>query len=108
MNEQIIFLERTLSGNGKHGINWTEGPARARKEGKAQGQFKSPADLEFVLASAKDIGVGGQQVINLPGDSTSILHQPAGTTIAANRVYIKVYQSGKVHAFPCEDGYLTR
>jgi hypothetical protein len=105
MADITIFLERSLSSSGKHGILWTEGPSRAIKTGNAQGQFGSQMDLDFVLEKAKDMGIGCQDVIDLPEGTTCILHLVDGSTVPAKRVYIKVYGSGKVHAFPCEDSY---
>jgi hypothetical protein len=108
MADTPLFLEKSLSSSGKHGILWTEGPARAIKTGQAQGQFGSQDDLDFVLEKAKDVGIGGQEVLDLPERTTCVLHLVDGSIISATRVYIRVYSSGKVHAFPCEDGYSIR
>lgn len=96
---QEFFPERGLLEGGKHGLDWTEGPARAVKEGKPQGQFGSPADVQFAVEQGSNIGPGKSGTVALP-ESRSFVHMPDGTTVPATKVFVKVYPSGKVHAFP--------
>ena len=95
------YAEANLTGSGKHGINWTEGPARAINTGKPQGQFGSQADVDWVVQQSHRVAPSGRgTVIPLPAGHSSIVHLPEGGTRAATEVYIKVYKSGKVHAYP--------
>ncbi|WP_228055720.1 putative Ig domain-containing protein [Lusitaniella coriacea] len=94
------FAERALLGSRKHGLNWTEGPARAKKEGIPQGQFRSKEDIDFAVDKARGLGKGNQDIFDLPANNSSIVHMPDGTTVPATKVFVKVYPSGKVHAYP--------
>jgi len=96
------FAERSLTGSGKHGLKWTEGPARATKTGNPQGQFGSQADLDFAVEQAKRIAPGSHAIVPLPPGHSSFVHLPGNGTVPANRVFIKVYDSGKVHAYPLQ------
>lgn len=97
---QRYFAEANLTGSGKHGINWTEGHARAIKDKKPQGQFNSINDIEYAVQRGADIGIGQQRIFPLPSGHTCIVHMPDGTAKPATQLYVKVYPSGKVHAYP--------
>jgi hypothetical protein len=94
------FAERSLTTSGKHGVKWTEGAARAVKTGKAQGQFGSQADVGWVVERAHRIAPGSHATVPLPAGHSSFVHLPGGGTAPASQVFIKVYSSGKVHAYP--------
>jgi RHS repeat-associated protein len=94
------FAEAKLSGTGKHGLKWREGPSRAIKEGKPQGQFQSQADIDWVVEQAKKVQPGQTTVAKLPEGHKSIVHLVEGGTAPATHAFIKVFQSGKVHAYP--------
>jgi hypothetical protein len=96
------FPEKKLLGSGKHGVDWTEGPARAKATGKPQGQFGSEADVDFAVGKGNEIGPGNNGIFDLPDSHTSIIHKPDGTTVPATKVFVKVYPNGKVHAYPME------
>ena len=95
------FPEAALTGSGKHGLNWTEGRALAIKRGKPVGQFGSQADIDWVTHQSHRVAIGPKgDTIPLPPGHSSFVHLPDGTTRAATHVFIKVYKSGKVHAYP--------
>lgn len=95
-----IFAERKLFGSGKHGLKWKEGPARAKKTGKPQGQFGSKSDIDFAVQKGGEIGLRKTGTFDLPKDHSSLVHMPDGTVMPAKKVFVKVYPSGKVHAYP--------
>ncbi|MEQ9380164.1 MAG: hypothetical protein RJP95_04830 [Pirellulales bacterium] len=81
-------------------MKWTEGLARAIKTGKPQGQFGSMADVKWTVEQAHRIAPGAHATIRLPAGHSSIVHSPDGTVRSATSVFIKVYNNGKVHAYP--------
>jgi hypothetical protein len=99
-NGNGIFLESNLTGAGKRGLDWTEALPRAIKTGKPQGQFTSTADLDWVLEQAKTLGKGAEDTFAAPPGHTMIVTLPNGSVVPATNVFIKVYNSGKVHAIP--------
>ena len=101
-NNDACFAERKLRESGKHGVDWTEGTARAKSTGIAQGQFGSQADVDFAVAKGNELGLGKTGIFDLPGGHTSVVHMPDGTVRPASKVFVKVYPSGKVHAYPLE------
>ncbi len=97
------FPESDLYSNGKHGINWTEGPARLINEGKNQGQFKTLEDIHDAVKRASLLKLGEEDVVqDWSNNSIVWIMNENGNIIStkATRLYIKVYPSGKVHAFP--------
>ncbi|WP_249028342.1 RHS repeat-associated core domain-containing protein [Saccharopolyspora spinosa] len=92
--------EAGLLGAKKHGLDWTEGPARATKENKPQGQFGSPDDVEFAVQKGAELGKNNHGVFPLPEGHGNIEHLPGGGTRTPNAIFVKVYESGKVHAYP--------
>ncbi|MEV7543059.1 hypothetical protein AB0O29_11080, partial [Streptomyces sp. NPDC089915] len=92
--------EAPLLKGAKHGIDWTEGPARASKEDKAQGRFGTPADVHYATERAAELGPGKTGFFKLPEGHGCIEYLPDGTTRIPNALFVKVYASGKVHAYP--------
>ncbi len=91
--------EKALLGSKKHGINWKEGPARARKTGKPQGQFGSEADVNFAVDKAGGLKPGESGVFDLPSGHSSVVHLPDGSTVGATQVWVRRNASGTVHAY---------
>ena len=89
----------SLSGT-KHGIDWNEGPQRAKQEGKPQGKFGSPADVDFAVRKAAELGPGHEGYFDLPPDNDSIEYMPDETTRKPNALFVKVRPDGTVHAYP--------
>ena len=95
-----LRAEKALLGRKKHGVGWTEGPARAKKTGKPQGQFGSTADVDFAVGKAEGLGVGKSDVFDLPSGHNSVVHLPDGSTVPATKVWVRRNASGTVHAYP--------
>ncbi|GHI35607.1 hypothetical protein [Streptomyces violascens] len=100
VNGQKYKPEAPLLKGAKHGIDWTEGPARASKEAKPQGKFGSPADVHYATERAADLGPGKTGFFKLPEGHHCIEYMPDGTTRTPNALFVKVYPNGKVHAYP--------
>ncbi|MCX5587962.1 hypothetical protein [Streptomyces erythrochromogenes] len=100
VNGQKYKPEAPLLKGAKHGIDWTEGPARASKEAKPQGKFGTPADVQYATERAADIGPGKTAFFKLPEGHGCIEYMPDGTTRTPNSLFVKVYPNGKVHAYP--------
>ncbi|WP_052680551.1 hypothetical protein [Streptomyces sp. NRRL F-4428] len=100
VNGQKYKPEAPLLKGAKHGIDWTEGPARASKEAKPQGKFGTPADVQYATERAADIGPGKTGFFKLPEGHGCIEYMPDGTTRTPNSLFVKVYPNGKVHAYP--------
>jgi hypothetical protein len=100
---QGLRAESGLLGSKKHGVRWTEGPARARNTGIPQGQFGSEADVAFAVEQAQGLAPGEHAIFNLPEGSTSVVHMPDGSTRPATRVWVRHNSNGvTVHAYPME------
>ncbi|MGW2819368.1 hypothetical protein [Streptomyces sp. NPDC001415] len=100
VNGQKYKPEAPLLKGAKHGIDWTEGPARASKEAKPQGKFGSPADVHYATERAAELGPGKTGFFKLPKGHHCIEYMPDGTTRTPNALFVKVYPNGKVHAYP--------
>ncbi|MFE5622052.1 hypothetical protein ACFQ8S_08310 [Streptomyces virginiae] len=100
VNGQKYKPEAPLLKGAKHGIDWTEGPARASKEAKPQGKFGTPADVQYATERAADIGPGRTGFFKLPEGHGCIEYMPDGTTRTPNSLFVRVYPNGKVHAYP--------
>ena len=98
-----IKIERKLYGSKKHGIHWKEGPARAKKMGIPQGKFGSEADLDFVLSKAIEIGPGKEAIFDLPVGHSCVVYMPDGTLATPSKVWLRVNNSGTIHAYPLID-----
>jgi hypothetical protein len=92
--------EGALLRGAKHGIDWSEGPQRATTSGKPQGQFGSPADVDFATRKASQLGPGKEGFFELPPDNGCIEYLPDGTTRKPNAIFVKVRPDGTVHAYP--------
>ncbi|MDZ8055684.1 MAG: DUF4157 domain-containing protein [Aulosira sp. ZfuVER01] len=97
---QHYFPEKNLTGSGKHGLDWTEGPSRAIDTGNPQGKFGSLEDVHFAVEKGADLGAGSEGFFNLPDGHSSIVYMPDGSIVPANQIFVKVYPSGKIHAYP--------
>jgi len=94
------FPEAGLLGGGKHGLSWTEGPARAKDTGNPQGKFGSVADVNYAAQQASTLGPRKDGTFPLPAGHSCIMYMPDGSTGKPTQVFVKVYESGKVHAYP--------
>lgn len=74
--------------NGKHGIDWTEGPNTAKLENLPQGQW-TLEDLKFAAEKAATLKVGQSDFSALPGESKSVVHLPDGKTVKATRIFVR-------------------
>ncbi|KIZ15418.1 hypothetical protein SNA_28100 [Streptomyces natalensis ATCC 27448] len=96
--------EQDLLSGKKHGIDWTEGPARLEKEGKPQGQFGSPADVHFATEKGAELGPRNQGIFKLPEGNTCIQYELDDTgavqIVKPDSIFVKVYPNGKIHAYP--------
>jgi hypothetical protein len=104
--------EPDLLGAGVHGVLWTEAQARARTAAGGdpdQGKFGNYADVWFVVQVASrrlaprgnTVGLPYQRAFWLPPNHTNVVYrQGSPTPIRPDAVYIKVYESGEIHAYP--------
>lgn len=92
--------EAPLLRGGKHGIDWSEGPARAIKHGRPEGRFGSPADVKYATERGAELGPNKDGFFRLPEGHTCVEYLPDGTTRTPNSIFVKVYPNGKVHAYP--------
>ncbi len=91
--------ESGITGRKKHGVNWTEGPARAKSTGTPQGQW-AQSDLEYATEMANKLLPGESRYFDLPEGSKSIVHMPDGTTQYATRMWIRNNGTGTWHGYP--------
>jgi hypothetical protein len=89
-------------GSKKHGIGWKEGPATAKSLGKPQGQWGSKADLDFAAEKAATLKPGEWKFFDLPSGHSSVVHRPDGTTVPANRIWVRNNGTGTFHGSPWE------
>src|SRR5262249_52969446 len=104
--------EPELLGDGIHGVRWTEAQARARSAGGGdpdQGKFGSYADVWFVVHVASrrlaprgnTLGLPYQRPFCLPPNHTNLVYRRGSSPpIRPDAVYIKVFESGQIHAYP--------
>lgn len=98
---KLVKPEAAVLGSKKHGINWKEGPARAKNTGKPQGQWAN-SDLDFATEMANTLQPGESGYFDLPQGSESIVHMPDGTTKQATRIWIRNNGTGTWHGYPME------
>ena len=91
--------EAGLTGSRKHGVNWTEGPARARSTGNPQGQW-AESDLEYATNMANSLEPGQSAYFDLPEGSESIVHMPDGSVVNANSIWVRNNGTGTWHGYP--------
>ncbi|MEU1627007.1 hypothetical protein ABZ746_17140 [Streptomyces sp. NPDC020096] len=92
--------ERALLKGTKHGIDWTEGPQRAKLSNNPQGRFGSPADVNFATEKASELGPGKEGFFKLPEGNDCIEYMPDGSIRKPNALFVKVRPDGTVHAYP--------
>lgn len=91
--------EAGILGSKKHGVDWAEGPARAIKEGKPQGQWAAD-DVALGTDAASALPPGQSGYFDLPANSSSVVHMPDGTTIPATRFWVRNNGIGTWHGYP--------
>jgi hypothetical protein len=100
---------RTLLGDGIHGIDWPDAEVkeRIRATGIAQGRFGSVGDVTYAVQQGPAVGRGNFRNIPVPPGNTSRIYtlDAQGRLIAQNpnSYFIKVYPDGRVHAYPSLD-----
>jgi hypothetical protein len=94
--------EAKYLGSGKHGVRWKEGPATAKSLGKPQGQWGSKADLDYAAEKAGSLKPGEGQWFDLPEGHSSVVHMPDGTSVPANRFWVRNNGTGTFHGYPAE------
>ncbi|WP_160161013.1 hypothetical protein [Actinomadura sp. K4S16] len=92
--------EADLLGTTKHGIDWSEGMARAIKDGRPQGRFGSAADVQYATERGAELGPRKKRFFRLPEGHDCIEYHPDGTTSTPDSIFVKVRPNGKVHAYP--------
>ena len=100
-SESNVKPEAAVKGSKKHGVNWKEGPARAKATGNPQGQWASE-DLNYATEMANSLKSGESGYFDLPEGSKSIVHMPDGTTKPATRFWIRNNGTGTWHGYPME------
>ena len=98
-NSKPVKPESAVTGSKKHGINWREGPARAKATGNPQGQW-AQSDLDYATEMANTLKGGESGYFDLPEGSQSIVHMPDGTKQPATRMWIRNNGSGTWHGYP--------
>ena len=91
--------EKAVTGSKKHGVNWNEGPARAKATGNPQGQWVK-GDLDFATEKVNTLKPGESAYFDLPANSQSIVHTPDGTTVKATKIWIRNNGTGTWHGYP--------
>ncbi|QDX92976.1 hypothetical protein EEL30_12055 [Brevibacillus laterosporus] len=91
--------EAAVTGSKKHGVKWKEGPARAKNEGKPQGQWNK-ADLDYATEKANTLKPGESGYFDLPKGSKSIVYMPDGTTASATKMWVRNNGTGTWHGYP--------
>jgi len=100
--KKAIRPESKYTGSKKHGIGWKEGPAIAKKDGVPQGQWGSRSDLEYAGTKASTLEPGSGGWFDLPEGHSSVVHRPDGTTVRANRFWVRNNGTGTFHGYPAE------
>lgn len=92
--------EADLLGSTKHGIDWSEGKARAMKDGRPQGRFGGAADVQYATECGAELGPKKKGFFRLPEGHGCIEYLPDGETRIPDSLFVKVRPNGKVHAYP--------
>ena len=98
-NFNLVKPEAAVTGSKKHGINWKEGPARAKATGNPQGQW-AKSDLDYATKMANTLKPGESAYFNLPEGFKSIVHMPDGSTQPATQMWIRNNGTGTWHGYP--------
>ncbi|MGI5200200.1 hypothetical protein ACQEU6_01000 [Spirillospora sp. CA-108201] len=96
--------EAALLKAAKHGVDWSEGMARAIRDGRPQGQFGSAADVRYATECGAELGPKKTGFFRLPEGHDCIEYHPDGATSTPDSIFVKVYPNGKVHAYPLTRG----
>ena len=96
---RTVKPEAAVTGSKKHGVEWKEGPARAKATGNSQGQW-AKSDLDYATQMANTLQPGDSGYFDLPEGSQSIVHMPDGTTQQATRMWIRNNGTGMWHGYP--------
>ena len=80
--------EAAILGSKKHGVNWQEGPARAKVTKKPQGKWVK-TDIDYATKMANTLEPGRSAYFELPKNSGSIVYMPDGTIVKATKFWIK-------------------
>ena len=96
---KTVKPESAVTGSKKHGVNWKEGPARAKATGNPQGQWAA-SDIDYATEMANTLGAGESGYFDLPEGSESIVHMPDGTTQQATQMWIRNNGTGTWHGYP--------
>lgn len=99
--EKPVKPEAAVKGSKKHGVNWKEGPSRAKATGKPQGQW-ALEDLNYATEKANTLKPHESGTFDLPKGSKSIVHMPDGTTKPATKFWIRNNGTGTWHGYPME------
>ena len=91
--------EKAVLGSKKHGVKWTEGAARAKSTGKAQGKWDQ-SDLDYATKMANTLKAGKSAYFDLPANSKSIVYMPDGTTRKATKMWVRNNGTGTWHGYP--------
>ena len=98
-NFNLVKPEAAVTGSKKHGINWKDGPARAKATGNPQGQW-AKSDLDYATKMANTLKPGESACFNLPEGSKSIVHMPDGSTQPATQMWIRNNGTSTWHGYP--------
>ncbi|MFA7483454.1 MAG: hypothetical protein WC314_23320 [Vulcanimicrobiota bacterium] len=97
---QSVRPEASLYKGKKHGVKWTQGPARAKNTGLPQGQWSQDA-LEYANNFAQGVKPGRDGAyFDLPSDLGAVVHMPNGDVIPATRMWIRNNGTGTWHGYP--------
>jgi hypothetical protein len=133
LGAMMMRPEAPLTGNGVHGIAWTEAAARQRAVVEAadfartspgvaptrpfdQGKFGSLADVNYaVQCAAQFLGEPGNAagrprvgVFQLPAGHRNVVYRPGTSTpIVPDVVFVQVNPGGEVHAYPADSTVLN-
>lgn len=101
LNSDNLRPEKGYEGTGKHGINWKEGKAEAKKTGIPQGQWGSQEDLDYAGQKASSLKPREGAEFELPADTKSVVHMPDGNTKKATHMWVRNNGNGKTfHGYP--------
>jgi hypothetical protein len=104
----LYYPEREILTGGKHGIDWTEGQARADNplDRAQQGKFGKPEDVQFAVEqAAARLAIGGTDTFELYPGHGCVYYERGGQGVPhrASQVFVWVRPDGadgKIHAYP--------
>ncbi len=98
---KTVKPESAVTGSKKHGVNWKEGPARAKSTGNPQGQW-AQSDLEYATEMANTLKPRESGYFSLPEGAQSIVYMPDGTVQPATQMWIRNNGTGTWHGYPMQ------